>query len=248
MSTKVAVISGGVGAVGQALALALAREGYAIGILYRGLHEPEVSALKSALGDDALFLAVDVNHPEATSKAITEVASVYGRIDVAIHAATSRILRKRVFDLDAASFQSQLETSVLGAFNFFKPVAEIMKRQKEGVIVGITSAVVEPGAQAARMGAYAVGKFALRGLLRELHRELAQDGIRVLAVAPDLMKTALNSDLPDKYFEFSVQRSQGEKLMTPQDVAASVLFLVSGEGSTLRGTSLLVSSGALSNL
>jgi NAD(P)-dependent dehydrogenase (short-subunit alcohol dehydrogenase family) len=248
MPTKVAVISGGVGAVGQALALALAREGYAIAVLYRGLHEEDVSALKKSLGDDAVFIAADVNSPEATAKAIKEVATVCGRIDVAIHAAAGKIARKRLFDLDAASFQGQLETSVLGAFNLFKPVAEIMKGQKSGVIIGITSAVVEPGAQAARMGAYAVGKFALRGLLRELHRELAPDGIRVLAVAPDLMKTPLNADLPDKYFEFSVQRSQAEKLMTPQDVAASVLFLLSGEGSTLRGASLLVSSGAVSNL
>src|SRR5262245_8920323 len=165
MATRVAVISGGVGAVGQALALALAREGYTIAILHRGPHEEEVSALKGSLGGDAVFLAVDVNSPEATANAIREVAAVCGRVDVAIHAATGRIIRKKIFDLDAASFQGQLETSVIGAFNFFKPVAEIMKRQKNGVIVGITSSVAEPGAQAARMGAYAVGKFALRGLL-----------------------------------------------------------------------------------
>ena len=248
MPTKVAVISGGLGAVGQALALALAQEGYSIAILYRGEHDEDVAALKGSLGTDALFFAVDVRHPDATARAVEQVATVHGRVDVAIHAATGRILRKHIVDLDAASFQQQLETGVLGAFNFFKPVAEIMRRQKNGVIIGITSAVAEPGAQAARMGAYAVGKIALRGLLRELHREMAADGVRVLAIAPDLMKTALTADLPDKYFEFSLQRSQAEKLMTPQDVATSVLFLLSGDGRSLNGTSLLVASGAVSNL
>jgi NAD(P)-dependent dehydrogenase (short-subunit alcohol dehydrogenase family) len=248
MPTKVAVISGGLGAVGQALALALAQEGYSIAILYRGEHDEDVAALKGSLRTDALFFAVDVRHPDATARAVEQVATVHGRVDVAIHAATGRILRKHIVDLDAASFQQQLETGVLGAFNFFKPVAEIMRRQKNGVIIGITSAVAEPGAQAARMGAYAVGKIALRGLLRELHREMAADGVRVLAIAPDLMKTALTADLPDKYFEFSLQRSQAEKLMTPQDVATSVLFLLSGDGRSLNGTSLLVASGAVSNL
>ena len=62
------------------------------------------------------------------------------------------------------------------------------------------------------------------------------------------MKTPLTADLPDRYFEFSLKRSQAEKLMTPQDVASSVLFLLSGEGRGLNGTSLLVASGAVSNL
>ncbi len=248
MPTKVAVISGGLGAVGRALALALARDGYAVAILYRGQHDQDVSVLRESLGSGALFFAVDVNQPDATARAVEDVASECGRIDVVIHAATGRIIRKPVIDLDADTFREQLDTTILGAFNVFKPAAGIMKKQKSGVIIGITSTVAEPGAQAARMGAYAVGKVALRGLLRELHRELAADGIRVLAVAPDLMKTALTSDLPDKYFEFAVRHSQAETLMTPEDVAASVLFLVSGEGRALSGRSWLVSSGAVSNL
>src|SRR5687767_6672623 len=109
MPTKVAVISGGLGAVGQALALALARDGYAIVLLYHGQHDEEVSALRASLGADALFLAADVNQPDETAQAIREAATVCGRIDVAIHAATARILRRNILELDAASFRHQLD-------------------------------------------------------------------------------------------------------------------------------------------
>lgn len=91
------------------------------------------------------------------------------------------------------------------------------------------------------MGAYTVAKHALRALLRELHRELSQEGIGVYAVAPDLLKTPLTADLPEKYFEFAQEKAPRKKLITPEDVAEAVSRVISG--GIPAGSSLLVASG-----
>jgi NAD(P)-dependent dehydrogenase (short-subunit alcohol dehydrogenase family) len=114
-----------------------------------------------------------------------------------------------------------------------------MSQQGYGTLIGITSTVIESASTPARMGAYTVGKIALRGLLRELHRELSPFDIRVFAVAPELMRTKLTADLPEKFFELVEQRSGSAAITTPKQVAETVVRA---------GTDLNVPSGLSLNV
>ncbi|KKW45140.1 MAG: 3-oxoacyl-[acyl-carrier protein] reductase [Parcubacteria group bacterium GW2011_GWA2_56_21] len=244
---KVVVISGGMGGVGRAAAAAFAREQYRTVVLYRHSSEEDLATVKALLPDEPIFIQCDIRDAQETARTIDTVLSSTGRIDVAVHTAVGPIMRKKLLMMDAAGFRSQFETGFFGAFNLFRPIAAIMKQQKSGTLIGITSSAIESSSTAARMGAYTVGKIALRGLLRELHRELSPAGIRVLAIAPDLMHTRLNADLPEKFFETVVGHAGGRALMTPEEVAGAIAALCA-DAAIPSGMSYLVSSGTMAPL
>ena len=242
-TAKIALISGGMGAVGRSAARALVQEGYRVLLLYRSTSQEDVAEASRDLGGNVDFIRCDITNDEDVAAAINATLSMYGRIDVCIHAAVDRMLRERLADMDPESFRAQFEAGFFGAFNLFRRVTHIMREQKSGLLIGITSSVIEAGATASRMGAYTAAKAALRALLRGFHAELTSYGIRVIAIAPDLMQTPLNADLPEKYFEFAKGKNAGVALMTPNDVA-QVIVRACGDDS-LSGVSILVSSGAI---
>jgi len=244
---KVAVISGGMGGVGRATAAALAHEHYQVVVLFKNSPENEIETVHASLPRDTVFIRCDVGNEQDTSRVVNEVLLKTGRIDVAIHAAVDPIKREKIFDMDGNTFRSQFEAGFFGAFNFFRPIAKMMKEQKSGALIGVTSSAIEADSTAARMGAYTVGKIALRGLLRELHRELSPAGIRVLAIAPDLMRTKLNADLPEKFFEIAAGHAGGRALMAPEEVAGAIAALCA-DATIPSGMSYLVSSGTMASL
>lgn len=202
---KVVVISGGMGGIGQAVAKLFASKGY------------EVVALSRS--------DMDVTDPKQVEKVLS-----LPHIDVAIHAAVSPIERKNLLDMNAQEFKGQFEASLFGGFNFLKTAAGKMRDGQGGTLIGITSSAVEEEKTSARMGAYTVAKIALQGLLRELHRELGKSGVRVFAVAPDLLKTKLTSDLPDKFFEFA-EAASGKPVATLEEVAHAIYTLCESRAS-----------------
>lgn len=228
---KVVVISGGMGGVGRATAEAFAREQYRVVILHRQSGET---------WGDHMFMQCDVRDAKQVARVVDDIVARTGRIDTAVHAAVDPIVREKILTMDDGAFRSQFEAGFFGAFHFFRPIAEIIKKQKEGTLIGITSNVIESDSTPARMGAYTVGKIAFRGLLRELHRELSPSGIRVFAVAPGLMRTRLNADLPDKFFDIARAKS-GTALTTPEDTARTIVQLCA-DTSIPSGRSYLVSS------
>ncbi len=237
---KVVLVSGGMGGVASAAADLFVRKGYRIALLYRNSTEEHVSERKRELGEHSFFVHGDMLDPKQIQNAVQAVLVHYGRIDVCVHAAVGAITRKPVLDMTNAEFRREFDVGLFGAHALFSAVAPHMKARHTGTLIGVTSAVIE-GKGAARMGAYSTAKYALRGLLRELHRELSVEGISVYGVAPDLLKTALTADLPDKYFEFAQAGSPHQKLMTPREVAQALLRVAEGEVPS--GSSLLVSTG-----
>jgi NAD(P)-dependent dehydrogenase (short-subunit alcohol dehydrogenase family) len=243
---RVVVISGGMGAVGSALATLLTNEKYQVILTYFNSTKEECAKKQSELGADVIFVRCDVRDPQACEHLVEEVLKKFGSIDVCIHAAVGAIARKQVARMSLDEFKEQFETGLFGAFALCTAVTKVMKEKRAGVLIGITTSAIEHGEGGAQMGAYSIAKYALRGLLRELSKELAADGISVFAVAPDLMKTKLNADLPDMYLEFAKEKTTNKKLQVPEDVARSVVRILHGEVPA--GSSVLVSSGAYTPL
>jgi len=243
---KVIIISGGMGGVGRATAAAFALAHYRVVVLYRNSSDKEIAEFRQSMPDEHIFMRCDIRDAQEVVRVINDVFQKTGRIDVAIHASVDQIKREKLLEMDGSAFRSQFEAGLFGAFNFFQPIAKIMKREQHGTLIGITSGVLELPTTPARMGAYTVCKIALRGLLRELHRELSSKGIRVFAMAPGLMRTRLNADLPEKFFEMAM-KNQGETLMTPEEVA-KVTIRLCADTTTPSGMSCLVSSGEITPL
>jgi len=85
------------------------------------------------------------------------------------------------------------------------------------------------------MGGYTVAKYALRGLLKELHQDLASSNVTVNAVAPDFMDTDLHKDLPGAVRKFIAERGVEGGVRSPEDVAAATAYLCSEEGRMVNG-------------
>lgn len=205
MDKKIAVIAGAGGAVGSATSLHLKDAGF------------EVVELSRAQCDftDAAALQEVVRHIHAR----------YGHIDVGVYAAWPKIQRKKLADTDPKTFAAELTLSVGAAFNFFHALSPIMQTQKSGVLIGITSSVVETSSYPGAMGGYVPAKFALHGILQTLKSELEPFSVQVHEVAPGLMRAGLNKDLPERLFTFIEEKGP---LQTPDDIASEITTLALG--------------------
>ncbi len=221
MDKKVALVTGASRGIGKACALELAKSGLDVVINYAGNKEAAdktVEELK-ALGSDALALQFDVSNKDAVEEGITKILEKYGRIDVLIN--NAGITRDGLFmRMSAENWLDVINTNLNSAYYVSHPVSKIMIKQREGVIINMSSiaGVMGNGGQAN----YSAAKAGLIGFTKSLAKELASRNIRVNAVAPGFILTDMTKDLPaDKI----VEHIPLKRLGTPEDIARTVKFL-----------------------
>jgi 3-oxoacyl-[acyl-carrier protein] reductase len=233
---KMAIISGGCGGVGRAAGKQLAEDGFNVVALYHTMPQKEAEAVIKTFGTgDHKAVRCDIRDEAAVADVIADIIKKYGSLGVAVHAAVDPIVRKNLLDMDAHEFEGQFGAGVLGGFCFLKEAGRVMKGQESGVLIGLLSRVLLAGTPHPRMGGYVVAKYAARGLLAELDRELAPFAIAVNGIAPDFMDTQLNTDLPKEIRQFIVERGTMGSIKTPDDVARAVSLLSSEKGKALHG-------------
>lgn len=236
MEQKITLITGGSGGIGSAIARACAAQG------------DMVVCISRTPSAEFTSYSCDITDWHAVQECVAQIIKEYGRIDHLVLGAVSPLLRKKASATDPEDFKQQFEVTTFGAFNVCKAVLPHMQQNKYGRIVGITSVALEPNIAAGSMVGYISAKFALRGLLRELAKETAPFGITVNAVAPDFVATGLHSDLPERAFELFRDKKPTKELVTPEDVAHAVVFLLSPGARAISGVSIPVSYGDGGNL
>jgi 3-oxoacyl-[acyl-carrier protein] reductase len=244
-STKpTAIISGGMGGIGRAIALKLSAEGFHICILYHASSQQEAEEFLCTLaGEGHLAIACDITDQARVENAAQTFFIRHGRIDAAIHAAVSPLIRQRASKIALKDFRQQFEVTTFGGLQFFQAVIPYMMKEKNGKIIGITTAAIEPDIKGGSMAGYLAAKQALRAMLRELAGELESSGIAVAAVAPDFVPTKLHNDLPERAIELFREAQPDKKLTTPEDVAEVVANLCKAKESSISGMSFLVGGG-----
>ena len=160
-------------------------------------------AVASALGDadDLLVVKLDVTRPEDAKSAVAAVVNRFGRIDVLVNNA-GNFYAGFFEELSPEDFRAQIETNLFGPVNVTRAVLPVMRAQRRGLIVTISSTGGISGQ--AFVSAYSAAKFGVEGWIESLAPEVAPFGIRTMLVEPGFFRTELLTDESTKWPEASI--------------------------------------------
>jgi 3alpha(or 20beta)-hydroxysteroid dehydrogenase len=238
---KVVLITGG--ARGQGAAEAELAAALGARVLIGDVLEPEGTALAEALrdrhgADRAHFAPLDVRSEESWARLVADALARYGRIDGLVN--NAGIARAgTVLTIDPALWDEVMDVNARGSFLGIRAVAPVMKRQGAGSIVNIGSSVALGGYHAV---AYAVSKWAVRGLTKAAALELAPAGIRVNAVHPGIVNTPMVAANPRQRDAVTAATPMGRPAEAG-DIAHVVIFLLSDGAAYLTGADIPVDGG-----
>ncbi|HWB55844.1 MAG TPA: 3-oxoacyl-[acyl-carrier-protein] reductase [Gaiellaceae bacterium] len=234
---KVVLVTGGARGIGEAISRELARAGARVAVGYRSGQEA-ADAVAAEIGGTAI--QGNVGDPAEAQAVIERVEGELGDVDVLVNNAgvTRDTLIARMSDED---WEEVIETNLRGTFNTCRAVSRKMLRRRSGAIVNVTSVVGLHG----NIGQanYAASKAGIIGLTKALARELGARGVRVNAVAPGYIATALTDVLSEEIRAMILGNTPLGRLGEPVDVAAAVRFLCSDEAAFITGEVLLVDGG-----
>ncbi len=244
---KVVVVTGAAEGIGQAALLAFANEGARVVLADR---EPDkgqavVEQLRRA-GREVLAVRVDVAVEEQVRALFDQVKSQWGRVDVLVNNA-GIYLQGDVTQTSLADWERIMAVNVTGAFLCTKYAVPLMIAQKSGVIVNVASEAGLVGIKGQVV--YNVSKGAMIALTRSCAVDLAEYGIRVNSVCPGttetpLVRAALQRAADPAEARRRLEQSRpANRLGTPQEIAAAILFLASDEIAYATGAILSVDGG-----
>lgn len=241
LENKIALVTGAARGIGQAIALQLAADGADLALCDVKAEWLEDTAAKvKALGRRAEGYAMDVANGAAVGEAVAKVLADFGCIDVLVNNAgiTRDTLLMRMSEED---WDAVLDINLKGAFLVTKAVVKPMMKQRSGAIVNIASVVGIMGNPG--QANYTASKAGLIALTKTTAKELGSRNVRVNAVAPGFIRTAMTDKLAEPVKEAMLKMVPLGRLGEPEDVAKAVAFLASDAAAYVNGQTLAVCGG-----
>ncbi|MBD2846311.1 SDR family oxidoreductase [Paenibacillus sp. IB182496] len=236
----VAVITGGGGAIGRAVALRLAAEGAAIAAFDVRLEEAEETA-RAVIdrGGQAAAFALDIRETAQIERAIAAVEARWGRIDILVNSAggSARGQSAELLRAEEAVIDRILGVNLHGVIYMARAVLGPMTRRRSGRIVNIGSIVGMHGK--ARLLDYAAAKGGVIALTKTLAMEVGEHGITVNCVSPGIVPRDGEGQDPERVRRTNFLGRVGKA----EDIAHAVAFLVSDEADFITGHNLVVDGG-----
>ncbi|MGE8035369.1 3-oxoacyl-ACP reductase [Lysinibacillus sp. KCTC 33748] len=235
LNNKVAIITGAANGIGYAAAERFIEEG-AFVVIADFNEDAGVSAAKH-LGDQALFVQVDVADRESVKNLVATVIEQTGRVDILVNNAgitRDAMLTKMTED----QFHQVLDVNLTGVFNCTQEVIPHMIAAGGGKIIN-TSSVSGVYGNVGQTN-YAATKAAIVGMTKTWAKELGRKGINVNAVAPGFTETDMVKKMPENVLAQMRSVVPLQRLGTPRDIANAYLFLASDEASYVHGHTLHV--------
>lgn len=241
LANKIAIITGGARGMGAETCRLFVAEGATVVIA--DLLEAEGLALVEELGQTASFRRLDVSDEDDWLQLVNETVQRFGRIDVLVNNAAVLVFGA-IEQLAKADFERALAVNLTGTFLGIHTVAPIMREQRAGSIINISSVDGLRGVNA--LAAYVASKWGVRGLTKVAALELGPHGIRVNSVHPGGVDTQMSNpsgvsreELAGQYRQVPLQR-----IGAPEEIARATLFLASDDASYCNGSELSVDGGA----
>ena len=242
LAARVAVVSGGSRGIGAAVVRALAREGASVVI--GDVLEAEGSALAAELGPAVHFARLDVRSAENWAQVVADAERRFGPLSILVTCAGVMVVAP-VEQATVEQFQRAYEVNVLGTFLGTRAVIEPMKRAGGGAVVVFSSAAGLEGSPG--LCAYAASKAANASFAKTAAMELGGYGIRVNAVAPGGVDTAMSNQ--PEFDGFDRDAWYGSlpvpRIGQPEDIVPVVLLLASDDSRYMTGNVVNIDGGML---
>lgn len=243
---KVVLVTGAGRGIGQAIALELAREGAQVIVNFfqsRKQAEELVEEIQQ-MGSRALLRQADVSSPAEVDAMFKTIKEAFGRLDGLVNNAGIGS-RGKIEDLPYEVWERILKVNLTSQFLCSQAASKIMIEQRKGSMVNISSVGGIAPASGATGPHYAASKAGIIGLTKSMAVTLGQYNIRVNAVAPGLTITDLTAVFTPEQKEAIEKGTPLQRIADPEDIAYTVMFLLSDRARHITGQTIVVDGGRL---
>jgi NAD(P)-dependent dehydrogenase (short-subunit alcohol dehydrogenase family) len=237
---KIAAVLGAGSGIGAAVAVGAVKQGATVVCL--DVDESAACRVAAGIGETASAVCVDICHGQRVVEAFDRIVRDHGRLDIVICTPSINV-RKLILDYGEDDFERVVTLNLKGSFNVIQAAGRLMTAQRSGSIVvfsSIRSQVVEPG-----QSVYAMTKAGIVQLVRGAAAEFGAAGVRVNAIAPGIVDTALTRQIKDDpaWYRAYAEKSVFKRWATPEEIVGPTLFLASDAASFVTGTILFADGG-----
>ena len=239
---KSAIVTGASRGIGREIALLLAKEGARVAVNYSGSKDKadEVVKLITDAGGEAFAIQADVSNTESVKDMVDQTLEQFGSIDILVNNAgitkDNLLMRMKEDEWDDV-----ININLKGVFLCTKGVTRQMMRQRSGKIVNVASIVGVSGNPG--QANYVAAKSGVIGFTKTAAKELASRNINVNAVAPGFITTDMTDALNEEVKNQMLSMIPLGKLGSPEDVAKTVMFLLSDDAAYITGQTIHVDGG-----
>jgi 3-oxoacyl-[acyl-carrier protein] reductase len=242
LDNKTAIVTGGSLGIGAAIALDLGAQGADVALNYRK-HADEAEAIAEkirAMGRRALVVQADVSSFNDAQAMVDKVNAEWGKVDILVCNAGIN-WDGVIWKMKEEQWDAVIGINLKGYFNYIRAVAPLMREQKYGRIVCLTSINGMRG----KFGQtnYSASKAGIIGLVKATAKELGGRGVTVNAVAPGLILTDMMAAMPEEAKQASLSETALNRLGEPEDVANVVSFFCSDLAKHVTGEVIKVDGG-----
>jgi len=235
LKNKVAIVTGAGQGIGMEAALTLAKCGAKVVVSdVTGKEEKTAKEIESNSGE-SLSIKCDVSNKEQVDEMISKAIEKFGKIDILVNNAGISQVRD-IFEMTKEDWEKTIAIDLTGVFLCSKAVLSIMKEQRYGKIINISS-IAGTSIAWPKLSHYNAAKSGILGFTRNLAFEVGPYGINVNAIAPG----AIETNMLDR--EQVIQMTPLRKIGEPRDIANLVAFLSSDEAKQITGQAIIVDGG-----
>jgi 3-oxoacyl-[acyl-carrier protein] reductase len=238
LKDKVAIITGASRGIGKATAILFGSEGAKVVVNYKTNQKLADEVVKT-IGNNAVAVQADVSQESEVKKLVNTTMEKFGRIDILVNNA-GEIIRPGDWKSDINTWQKTVDINLTSAWLVTREVAPIMKKQKSGSIIFLTSTVGMLGV--APVLAYSCAKGGIVSMTKAFAKELAPD-IRINAIAPSNVMTDMTLGAGDELIARMKDQTPLKRIAEPEELAKPILFLASDDASYITGHILVVDGG-----
>ncbi|GAB3776949.1 SDR family NAD(P)-dependent oxidoreductase [Spirosoma horti] len=241
LAGKLALITGGGSGIGFDIARCMVQAGATVVIT--GRREQALQEATDRLGDRAHYVVNDVTERSLLDGLVEQIEVAHGPIDILVNNAGIN-MKKPALEVTDEDFDRIVHTNLNSVFSLTRACARRMMARQQGSIIMISSMAAYYGID--RVAAYAASKSGVEGMVKVLASEFSGNGVRVNAIAPGFIETAMSKTAmggdPDR-FARAMRRTPMGKFGQPDDIGWAAVFMASDAAKYITGVSLPVDGG-----